>query len=124
MESTPRSITINVSGAVGNFNLGKQLGNISANATILRGNSQEGLADALQKLSEGIGQSPNLPEKEKQEAIESLSEISDHASNKGSKLSAGVRAMLTNLPILLAAAADCTELWTNYSPAILKFFGL
>lgn len=112
---------------VANLNLGEQLGHIEAVAQTIGADQTEHnqkFAEALRTLTDAIKNQKQLTESDKKEAAQVLSEIADQAKAEPQTRSSGrIKALLAGFPTMIAAAADLTELWHAWSPAIRAYFG-
>ncbi len=112
-------------GNFANINLGNQFGAVNAaiNGIPLEHPNSAGMLDALRKLTEGIKESSELNDGQKQEALESIETIADQATLPLEKRKVGVfKAAMGHLPTILSSSAAAIKIWEFAHPAIVAFF--
>ena len=110
-----------------NVNLGSQVGTINATLTAISDQSYAHyeVAAVLKELSEAVLQNPQIPEAQKQEALQVITDIAKQAEAKPEARSIGtLKAMIAGLPSVIGMAADFTTLWDKCAPVIRHFFGI
>ncbi len=127
-EIMPRPPHVNVTiHSAANVNLGSQVGTINATLTAISDQSQahHEIAAVLKELSEAVLHNPQIPDSQKQEALQVITDIVRQAEAKPEARSVGtLKAMLAGLPSVIGMAADLTALWEKCAPVIRHFFGI
>lgn len=115
--------TFNISGQVGNLNLGQQYGAITNTVTSLANGDapQKAFAEALQKLAEGVKENTSLRNEEKASVLEGLNDLGEQASQEQPKRFT-VAALLKSLPFAFTAATDLTKLWSEHGQVLVEYF--
>lgn len=121
-----RSVTqtnINISGQVGNFNLGQQYGAVTSTLTSLAsaGEAKKSVADSLQALADGVNASPSISEADKVDLLEGINALGEQAKEAKPKKFT-VSALLKSLPDALKATADLGDLWSAHGQTVVDFF--
>jgi len=114
---------INISGQVGNLNLGQQYGAVTSNLTNLStaGGDKEKVATALRALVDGVKNSPELDDENKSELLEGLDDLGRQAdAAKPKKFT--VKALLKSLPETLKVTADLDKLWMEHGHTLIQYF--
>jgi hypothetical protein len=126
MSGTP-SYTFNISGTVGNLNLGEQIGQITTSLTVVsrQGAGAAEFAQAVKSVTEEVVHCFDLGDPQKKEAIDALEFISQQATIEPEKRKAGIlKSVVESIPKILSSAASGIAIWTKYGDHIRHFFGL
>lgn len=116
-DSTLNNITISQS-TVGALNV-DVVGNIDNTVTLLRSEHEDAIADAIQKLTEGIANTGGVPDGERNDALEKLSLIADEAAKPDAqRRKAAIRPLVTDLSQWVSGIAALAQLWQAYGPAL------
>jgi hypothetical protein len=113
----------NISGQVGNLNLGEQYGAVTNTLTQLAGNGekQKEVASALRALVEGVRSSSSLTDPEKADLLEGLNALGEQAKEEKPKRFT-VAALLKSLPEALKVTSALSELWAAHGPTVITYF--
>jgi hypothetical protein len=124
MKKGSDSISINVhnsSGAI--INVNTVVGDIHSHVQNLRNSGDEGIAEALDRLTCAVETSADLAEM-RGDVLQSLSQITQQALQPSGERQTGVvKILYLGLSAALAHAADVAEVWNVYGPQIAAFFG-
>jgi hypothetical protein len=108
-----------------NINLGSQVGTINAALNVITQKGQGEIAAALKELSEAIVRNGEIKDREKQEALQVVSELAKQAVAEPDARSTGtVRALIAGFPMMIGLAADVTTLWDKFGPIVRAYFGI
>jgi hypothetical protein len=122
----PPQVNVTIHSAA-NVNLGSQVGTINATLTAISDQSKAHyeIAAVLKELSEAVLHNQQIPDSQKQEALQVITDIVKQAEAKPGARSLGtLKAMLAGLPSVVGMAADLTALWEKCAPVIRHFFGI
>lgn len=97
---------------------------ISVNVQNLQTQDEEKFAQAIKELTDAVGQSEELSQEQKVEAIEQIEELSNQATlAEEERSSRGVlKALITALGGTLSAAGGVAEVWSTWGPVIRSYF--
>jgi hypothetical protein len=126
MSGTP-NYTFNITGTVGNLNLGEQVGQITPSLMVVsqQGSGAVEFAQAVKSLTDEVLNSPDLGNQQKKETIEALEFISQQASIEPEKRKSGIlKSVVDSLPKILSTVASGAAIWAKYGDHIKHFLGL
>ncbi len=126
---TNNPTTIYAPGAtIGNLNTGEQnnIGSIDAHIEQLRGTDSGDVADALKAFKEAVLSNPEgLSADNKSAALEWLATLAEQSTTEEpERRKSIIKTALDTLEQLSSAASGLTAAWAQWSPALLKFFGV
>jgi hypothetical protein len=120
------SYTFNISGTVGNLNLGEQIGQITTSLTVVskQGTGAAEFAQAVKSLTDEVLRSEDLGDPKKKEAIEALEFISQQAVIEPEKRKSGMlKIVVESVPKILSTVASGAAIWAKYGDHIRHFLG-
>jgi hypothetical protein len=119
--------TFNISGTVGNLNLGEQIGQITTSLTIVskQGASAAEFAQAVKSLTDEVLASTDLRDPQKRDAVEALEYLSHQATLEPAKRKAGIlKSVVESIPTILSVTSSGIEIWAKHGDQIRQFLGL
>lgn len=119
-----RPISINISGQVGNVNLGSVHGDLNASLNTLVEKGGDELALSIKELTESIIGSELLNQAEKQETIEQVDELARQAALPTEERKAGIiNSIISSIDSTLQTAEVIFPLWQRAQTIFRQVFG-
>jgi hypothetical protein len=101
--------TFNIShSTISGLNLGTVMGSLNASVQILQTHGAQQIADAIEKLTNGIGNSAELRDADRKELLENVAHISKEASSQPDQRRSGV--LKASLALLTTSLSTTKEL--------------
>ncbi len=116
-----------ISGSVGNLNAGgiQTIESIDVTLSNLVQNPQsKDVGEAFKKLTEAVAGNNDIPAELKNDTLEQLKFLADHAPDPSKSKISVVKSVIDTVSSVFSNADKLTAIWQECGPTILSWFGL
>jgi hypothetical protein len=121
-----KSISIVINGGnIGNLNLGTVLGDLNSSIHSLQDQGAKDLAEALRQFAEAVGNSNDLTNSKRKDALECLSVVTaETARPANQRKERPLRDSLASISTLIGASNQILTMWNDHLAPLLRAHGI